>query len=541
MWWILSLSGLILLAVPVSADPVPGKGTPVASLGVRDADTFAAQLRDVSAFVSQSYARPVSRERLLRAALRGLYRTADRPMPPVILALLHQALKDERESNRGSTAPAVKDERDLNRLLSAVRLSLGDPDSLGNQKAIRAALSSMTGALDPFSGVLELQQQLDDVEGEHRGLGLELEEHQGVGPVIVKAVALGGPAQKAGLRPGDTITHINGQRVGDPAFQPNAALHAPQPRLTVKRSGQSGALHMMLKPELFYAETVLGVTRRADNSWDYFVDGENRIALIRLPGLNRSTPQELTHVLDSLRTAGMRGLILDLRWCPGGYLDPACQIANCFLAEYHFPVVMFPTPSSWFAILHDLMVDTHRRHISVVYRNRRTEPNVAQPFGGYFDFPMIALVNGETSGGAELIAAVLQDNHRARIAGQRTRGKGSVQTMIPLSGHDGGEYRGVGVPNTTVKLTTGYIIRPSGKGINRFPWSRPGDDWGVRPDPGLELRVSAGLSQRLKGWRQLQDLRPGGSDAGLPLDDPLADAQREAALQILRGLCQLEK
>jgi len=138
-----------------------------------------------------------------------------------------------------------------------------------------------------------------------------------------------------------------------------------------------------------------------------------------------------------------------------------------------------------------------------------------------FDGPLVVLVNGDTSGGAELIAAAVQDTGRGKIAGQRTRGKGSVQSQIAVTG------------DMQLKLTTGTFFRPSGKAMHRFPDSKPADDWGVRPDSGLEFPVTPALGQRLKEWWLAQTLRPGSSREILPLDDPAMDPQRQDAVKVL--------
>jgi carboxyl-terminal processing protease len=185
----------------------------------------------------------------------------------------------------------------------------------------------------------------------------------------------------------------------------------------------------------------------------------------------------------------------------------------------------------------DFMLDRHSSNAAVVYRDGSSVPGDAQGTGGYIQFPMIVLVDEETSGGAELIAAVLQDNHRALIAGRRTRGKASVQILIPLSSRGNAPQRlAVPLPDLSLKLTTGYMVRPSGRSLHRFAQSRLRDDWGVRPDPGFEIRLSPELSKHLKESWQLQDLRPGTSAEALPLDDPLADPQRQAAFQRLREM-----
>ncbi len=139
---------------------------------------------------------------------------------------------------------------------------------------------------------------------------------------------------------------------------------------------------------------------------------------------------------------------------------------------------------------------------------------------------MVVLVNGETSGGAELIAAALQDHKRAVVVGQRTLGKASVQQ--PLQNPP---------PGVQLKLTAGTFYRPSGKNLHRFPESKPGDDWGVKPD--VEFRVSPQLGRQLKAWWEAQTLRPGPSLERLPLDDLSNDAQLRAAVDTVAA--NLEK
>ncbi|MGE3808098.1 MAG: S41 family peptidase, partial [Gemmataceae bacterium] len=135
--------------------------------------------------------------------------------------------------------------------------------------------------------------------------------------------------------------------------------------------------------------------------------------------------------------------------------------------------------------------------------------------------PLGVLINGSTSGGAELIAGALQDHERGYVVGQRTRGKASIQTLLPLP-----------VPSAALKLTSGTFRRPSGKNLNRFPDSRPTDDWGIHPD--REIRMSTALQDKLEQWWTWQSLRPGDSREPLPLDDLLTDAQVRFALERLR-------
>jgi carboxyl-terminal processing protease len=132
---------------------------------------------------------------------------------------------------------------------------------------------------------------------------------------------------------------------------------------------------------------------------------------------------------------------------------------------------------------------------TVKARGDKEVPHTSTKDNKFLDTPVVVLVNGETSGGAELMAAALQDHGRAKVAGQRTVGKGSIQTMVGLSVADAG-----------LKLTTSTFVRASGKNLHRSPGSSPRDDWGVRPD--LDLRTSPELAKQLKEWWVLQTLRP---------------------------------
>src|SRR5260370_3260532 len=104
-------------------------------------------------------------------------------------------------------------------------------------------------------------------------------------------------------------------------------------QVTSRRAGSGQTYTVKLPRDEFQAETVLGVTRRADNSWDFLLDRERNIGHVRIASLGKTTPAELADALTSLRADGMRGLILDLRWCPGGYLTESVDVARLFLGK----------------------------------------------------------------------------------------------------------------------------------------------------------------------------------------------------------------
>jgi carboxyl-terminal processing protease len=339
--------------------------------------------------------------------------------------------------------------------------------------------------------------------------------------VVVRAVPPGGPAQRAGMRPGDRITHVDGQAVADLGGQrvlellmlgfavPSRPFEAvagecpasgPPPAsltLTVERPGVAAPLTFELRPCRYKVEAVLGVSRGDDHSWEYFADRRGRLAHVRVAAFSQGCAEELRVVVRRLIEEGARGLVLDLRWCPGGYLDEAVETARLFLPE----------------------------GVVATVKNRRGDPQVFRATGedAVLDLPLVVLVNGETMGGPELVTAALQDARRAVVVGQRTVGKASVQTPLHID-----------VPGVGLRLTSGTFQRPNGKGLNRFPDSRPGDDWGVRPD--VDARLSPELSRRLKEDWLRQTLRPGPCRAVLPLDRADADPQQAAALAALRRL-----
>jgi carboxyl-terminal processing protease len=162
------------------------------------------------------------------------------------------------------------------------------------------------------------------------------------------------------------------------------------------------------------------------------------------------------------------------------------------------------------------------------YRNPNiagNQPELRNIFGGtrYTTYPLVVLVGQETMGGGELIASALRDNDRCVLMGQRTVGRASIQNII-----DGG-FGGL-----QFKVTTGTSFRPNGKPRQRMPDSGPNDEWGLKPDEGLEVPVTADKSAELRLWADLHALRPFDSNEALDFDDPTQDPHRVKALDYLR-------
>jgi carboxyl-terminal processing protease len=496
---------LLLTASALSAAPAPAAGPPRSSAAREqlraESLNYAQQLLSVANQISLAYVRPISRADLLQAGLTGLFEEARQPPPPGLRTDLGRLL----------------DDTGLIEFLIQTRERLGTCDALHEPNALLVSCQAMMKMLDPYCAVVTEAGRKDQPWGDQPvGIGLELEDNAGVGPLRIRKVHPGGPAQKAGLRPGDVLTHIETRPIkrGTTSSQAAGLLHcggfgasaglAPAPdspdgsegrplrpvRLRVARPGRE-PWNVALEFQLGRPESVLGVVRRDNNAWDFYLDRTNKIAHIRIAGLNRGVADDLRDVLER-HEQELRGLILDLRWCPGGFLDEALGIAGLFLGDVVLATV------------------TSRNEKPHEYHNLQVKR--------FLDLPLVVLVNGQTSGGAELIAAALQDHKRAAIAGQRTRGKTSVQTTLFAN-----------LPGATIRLTSGEFVRPSDKDIPPTP--KRGNHWCVGPAPELEHRISADFDRRLREWWEQQTLRPGPSTQALPLDDPTSDPQREVALR----------
>jgi carboxyl-terminal processing protease len=269
-----------------------------------------------------------------------------------------------------------------------------------------------------------------------------------------------------------------------------------------------------LKRDVLHEDTVLGVRRASGGSWDYLLDADLRIAYVRLGTLRQSsimdsdgangTASELQDALTMLKRSGLEGLVLDLRDCPRGLIGQATYVAGTFL-----PL--------------DTAIATVR------YRQPRTPERYASHGGGFTQLPLVVLVGPDTSGAGELIACALQDNHRAPVIGQRTRGKDTIQ---PADNSTNSIL--IGETNHGLRLSTGLFTRPSGKNLGRLADSKPWDDWGVQPDEGFEVPLTPDVRRQIRRWQLAYNLRPADSREILPLDDLANDPVLLTGLKEIR-------
>ncbi len=524
----------LLFALVAASAPGPGptpapppSTTHIYGTAPNDNETFALLLLEAVHLVEEIYVRPVSQVDLLESALTAVYESARRVTPRDLRQRIERAVKKSTPANSSEAPPPglipvlaprraqFADEKPLFDAIRSVRAELGPAKTLGFDPLV-VGLQAMLHSLDPYSGVLASKEdrRAAGYAPMREGYGLEVPEEDG-DRVCIRDVLLGSPAQKAGIKAGDEIVGLcdsdgRERKVKEALNLLNGRISLRKPQLgssalpepisiTYRRPGEKVDRRATLEWQRFRPESVFGTKRRDDNSWNYWIDGASKIAHIRIGNVVESTPDDLSEILSALRRDGMRGLILDLRGCPGGALDGSRRTAELFLGDGTIATVEY------------------RNLPQDVFRSTTEEKDNA--------YPMVVLINEDSTGGAEMIAAALQDHHRALLIGQRTHGKGNVQKLRNLG-------------PIGLKVTSGVLLRPNGKPLHRFPDSKDSDPWGVQPDPGHEFRLSSEARIALRTWWEQQTLRPGSSARRLPLDDPLADVQRNAAVETLTEILQ---
>ncbi|HET6538421.1 MAG TPA: S41 family peptidase [Sphingopyxis sp.] len=298
-------------------------------------------------------------------------------------------------------------------------------------KLIEGAINGMLTSLDPHSGYLDargfsnLRTQTD---GEYGGLGLSVTQEDGVVKVI--APTAGTPADRAGIKAGDYITHINKVLVFgmglDEAVEQMRGRPGTEVAITVVREGQQKPLELTLTREIIDVKPV---------TWELQGD----VGVLRIISFSANATRDLeAAMLAAEKSLGAkpRGWILDLRSNPGGLLDEAVGVSDLFLERGE-----------------------------IVSQRGRSKSDIERYFAQPGDIsggaPVIVLIDAGSASASEIVAGALQDHHRAVVMGQRSFGKGSVQTVLPLS------------ETTALRLTTARYFTPSGRSVQ---------EGGIEPD-----------------------------------------------------------
>ncbi len=296
-------------------------------------------------------------------------------------------------------------------------------DDVSDDSLVESAINGMLTSLDPHSNYLNTKNFNDmkvQTRGEFGGLGIEVSMENGLVKVVSPIDDT--PAARAGLKPGDLITHLDGDPVQGMTL-PEAVEKMRGPvsseiKLTIRREGK----------EPFDVKLIRATIKI--QSVRSHLEGDN-IAYIRITTFNEQTDVGLNNAMKNLKQqAGgkLLGVILDLRNDPGGLLDQAVAVADAFLEKGE-------------------IVSTRGRRSEDAQRYNARPGDIAA------GLPIAVLINGGSASASEIVAGALQDHHRAILLGTRSFGKGSVQTIIPLPSHG------------AMRLTTARYYTPSGRSI----------------------------------------------------------------------------
>ncbi|MBB5690865.1 S41 family peptidase [Roseomonas alkaliterrae] len=297
-------------------------------------------------------------------------------------------------------------------------------EPVNDRDAIENAIQGMLSGLDPHSSYLNPRMYRDmqvQTRGEFGGLGIEVTQEGGFIKVISPIDDT--PAARAGVRPGDLITHLNGNSVQgltlQEAVEQMRGERGTSIRLTIRREGAERPIELSITRDVIRPQIVR-----------FRLEGGD-IGYIRISSFNEQTEAALRRAMQQIRQqAGnnLRGLVLDLRNNPGGLLDQAVQIADDFLDQGE-------------------IVSTRARRQEDGQRWNARPGDIAQ------GLPIVVLINSGSASASEIVAGALQDHRRAIVMGVKSFGKGSVQTVMPIPG------------NGAIRLTTARYYTPSGRSI----------------------------------------------------------------------------
>jgi len=379
------------------------------------------------------------------------------------------------------------------------------------QQLTEGALRGMVGVLDPYSSYIseeDLPKFEEELDRQFAGIGVEIFLDPQSQRLCVASPLPNTPAQKAGIKPGDWIVAIDGQSTEGMTLEEAGKKMRGEPGtqvvLSVQTPGEEKPHEVKLTREIIRAETILGDTRNPDGTWNYVLQSHPEIGYVRISTFGEETTAQLKKIILDLKKKNVRGLILDLRDNPGGRLEEAIAMCDLFIES-------------------GVIVTTRYRNGQIKRQYTASGKPVCP------DLPMSVLINHYSASASEIVAACLQDHGRATIVGERSFGKGTVQELIQLEA-------GLGM----LKLTTAAYWRPSGKQIHRTVNAGEDQEWGVRPDPGKEVKLDRAEQDMLARYRALRDIylppgspKPAGFDS-IPAD--FRDRQLEVAVEsILKG------
>lgn len=483
----------------------------VASMKMKksDAVAYATKVMQAASMFHENYVKEINLGEEIGWAIRGLYKRVEEKKIPTDIKERLDNVKTMKEA-------------DLINLLADVREKLGKREDLANDKDVDISLLALTGHLDPYTTYIDketLDQFQRETSGTFTGIGVQIRKDLTRDMLIVVTPLKGSPAYKAGIKTGDLITTIirdmdskgvkllAPETISTKGLPLNEAVskilgkEGTEVKLLVEREGVKEPLEFKITRGRVEVETVLGIKRKSTDDWDYYIDPENKIAYLRLTQFARNSAQDMKKVVQALDKEGIKGLVLDLRFNPGGLLPAAVEISDLFID--------------------DGVIVTIRQ------RNGREDVYTGEHEGSFLNFPMVCLVNSGSASGSEIVSACLQDHKRAVIMGERSYGKGSVQNIVTFK-PTGGQ----------LKLTTASFWRPSGQNLNKSSTKGTEEDvWGVTPDKGYVLKLSIDERNKLAEFQRDQEIIQRHDAPAKKTEETkdFKDRQLEMALDYLRG------
>jgi carboxyl-terminal processing protease len=369
-------------------------------------------------------------------------------------------------------------------------------ESVEERKLIEDAINGMLSALDPhssFMGAKSFRDMQVQTRGEFGGLGIEVTMENGFVKVVSPIDET--PAARAGLRPGDFVTHIDNEAVLGLTLQEAVEKMRGPVNSNIKlmiRRGGGDPFEVTLTRAVIRVQSVRSR-----------VEGD--LGYVRITSFTEQTETGVKNAIDRIKQQTgnkLKGLVLDMRNNPGGLLDQAISVSDAFLDKGE-------------------IVSTRGR------KNEEGQRFNAKPGDLLGGLPIVVLINGGSASASEIVAGALQDHRRAILLGTRSFGKGSVQTIIPM-GNQG-----------AIRLTTARYYTPSGRSIQAQ---------GIDPDIVVEparlekldqprARREADLRGALRNdQQQPQQQQPGAEGGGQGPADGAEDYQLQRAFDLLRGL-----
>jgi carboxyl-terminal processing protease len=330
-----------------------------------------------------------------------------------------------------------------------------------DEDLIYSAIIGMVSSLDDFSQFLKesvYKRVKDDTEGEFGGIGIRIDIKDGW-PIVVTPLP-NTPAYKAKIYPGDRIIKIEGESTENKSSEEIVEKLRGKPGTKVKITIAREPEKKDEEWKIFDVELVREMIKIETIKYEMLTKD---VGMIRIIEFTNTMVDDFKKAIEELKSKGMKKLILDLRYNPGGLLLSSIEIARMFLDS------------------NKLIVYTKGRNPKdyTEYRSNSTAP--------YSKIPLVVLVNKYSASASEILAGALRDNKRAIVVGEKTFGKASVQTMIPLS--DG----------SAVKLTIAKYYTPNGDLIQRDPKTGSG---GIKPD----IEINLTKDEEIKLYEEREDI-----------------------------------